>query len=105
MQKAVVLASGGVDSSTVLALAKREGFEICALSFDYGQRHRHELDAARRVAQSLGITRHAITRLDLTAFGGSALTADIELPKYRDLRQISADVPGTYVPARTTILI
>ena len=103
--KAVVLVSGGVDSSTVLALAKREGFEIHALSFDYGQRHRHELEAARRVVQSLGITHHEFMRFDLRAVGGSALTADIEVPKSRDLRQMSAEIPVTYVPARNTIFL
>jgi 7-cyano-7-deazaguanine synthase len=105
IRKAVVLVSGGVDSSTVLALAKQEGFEIYALSFDYGQRHRPELEAARRVAQSLGITRHAIMRFDLRAFGGSALTADIDVPKGRDLQQMAAEIPVTYVPARNTIFL
>ena len=103
--RAVVLVSGGIDSSTVLALAKREGFEIHALSFDYGQRHQHELEAARRVVQSLGITHHAFMRFDLRAVGGSALTADIEVPKSRDLRQMSAEIPVTYVPARNTIFL
>src|SRR5262245_37140035 len=78
--KAVVLVSGGIDSSTVLALVKRQAFEIYALSFDYGQRHRYELEAARRVTESMGIRQHAIMRFDLRAFGGSALTADIEVP-------------------------
>lgn len=104
-KRAVVLASGGIDSSTVLALAKKQGFEIFALTFDYGQRHRYELEAARRVVESLGVTRHVIAKIDLRAFGGSALTADMEVPKHRDFRQISSEIPATYVPARNTIFL
>jgi 7-cyano-7-deazaguanine synthase len=103
--KAVVLVSGGIDSSTVLALAKRQAFEIHALSFDYGQRHGHELEAARRVTQSLGITEHAFMRFDLRTFGGSALTSDIEVPKSRNLDKMSDEIPVTYVPARNTIFL
>ncbi len=104
-QKAVVLASGGVDSTTTLALAKKQGFEVYALSFDYGQRHRHELEAARRIVGSLGAARHVIAEINLRAFGGSALTGDWEIPKGRDLAQMSAEIPVTYVPARNTIFL
>jgi 7-cyano-7-deazaguanine synthase in queuosine biosynthesis len=85
MKRAVALASGGLDSSTVLALARKQGFDVYALSFDYGQRHRCELAAARRIAHSLGIAHHVVASVDLRAFGGSALTADIEVPKSRAL--------------------
>jgi 7-cyano-7-deazaguanine synthase len=105
MKKAVVLASGGLDSSTVMALALRQGFDVYALSFDYGQRHRNELRAAQRVAQSLGIKNHIITTMDLRAFGGSALTAEIEVPKNRDAEHIPTGIPVTYVPARNTIFL
>ncbi|HTY61432.1 MAG TPA: 7-cyano-7-deazaguanine synthase, partial [Acidobacteriota bacterium] len=105
MKRAVALASGGLDSSTALALAKNEGFDIYALSFDYGQRHRCELEAAARVAQSLGIQHHMIAKMDLRIFGGSALTADIDVPKDRDSRTISSEIPITYVPARNTIFL
>jgi 7-cyano-7-deazaguanine synthase len=105
MKKAVALASGGLDSSTAIALALKQGFEIYALSFDYGQRHRYELEAARRVLRSLGVSRHIITAIDLRPFGGSALTADIDVPKNRDLDRISTEIPTTYVPARNTIFL
>lgn len=105
MKRAVALASGGLDSSTVLALARKQGFDVYALSFDYGQRHRCELEAARRVAQSLGITHHVVASVDLRAFGGSALTANIEVPKSRAIEEISGDIPVTYVPARNTIFL
>ena len=105
MQRAVALASGGLDSSTVLALARKQGFDVYALSFDYGQRHRCELEAARRITQSLGITHHVVASVDLRAFGGSALTADIEVPKSRAPREISGEIPVTYVPARNTIFL
>jgi len=105
MTRAVALASGGLDSSTVMAIAKREGFDVYALSFDYGQRHRCELEAARRVAQSLGVERHVIARIDLRTFGGSALTADIQVPKHRDPARIPGEIPVTYVPARNTIFL
>ena len=103
--KAVVLASGGVDSTTTLALAKKEGFQIHALSIDYGQRHRQELEAARRAVEHLGAVRHVITKVDLRAFGGSALTADIAVPKGRVLDKMAAEIPVTYVPARNTIFL
>jgi 7-cyano-7-deazaguanine synthase len=105
MKRAVALASGGIDSSTAMALAQKQGFEIHALSFDYGQRHRCELEAARRVVQSLNITDHVIASIDLRVFGGSALTADIEVPKGRDIHRISTGIPVTYVPARNTIFL
>jgi 7-cyano-7-deazaguanine synthase len=102
---AVVLVSGGLDSATVLAIARAEGFDCHALSFDYGQRHRFELDAAKRVCESLGVARHVVLPLDLRAFGGSALTADIAVPKGRDEARMQAAIPVTYVPARNTIFL
>jgi 7-cyano-7-deazaguanine synthase len=105
MRRAVALASGGLDSSTAMAIAKSNGFGIYALSFDYGQRHRCELEAARRVAQSLGVERHVIAKVDLRIFGGSALTADIQVPKNRDPARICEEIPATYVPARNTIFL
>lgn len=105
MKRAVCLLSGGLDSSTCLALARREGFACYALSFDYGQRHRYELEAARRVAMSLGTVEHKVIALDLRAFGGSALTEEIEVPKSRDAAQMGSGIPVTYVPARNTIFL
>lgn len=104
---AVVLLSGGLDSTTVLSIAKREGFAVNALSFNYGQRHSAEVDAARRIARSAGVIRHEIAEMDLRAFGASALTADIRVPKNRDLGSDSAkaEIPVTYVPARNTIFL
>ncbi len=104
-RKAVALVSGGIDSATTLALAAKQGFDVCALSFDYGQRHRHELEAARRVASSLGASRHVVAKIDLRMFGGSALTAEIEVPKGRDLQAMPREIPVTYVPARNTIFL
>jgi 7-cyano-7-deazaguanine synthase len=103
MKRAVALASGGLDSSTAIAIAQRQGFDVHALSFDYGQRHRCELDAAQRVTQSMGIKNHIIATIDLRTFGGSALTADIAVPKGRNIA--SAEIPATYVPARNTIFL
>lgn len=105
MKKAVCLLSGGLDSATALACARRDGFSMYALTFDYGQRHRIELEAAARVARQLGAAEHRIFRLDLRAFGGSALTADIAVPKDRALLQPAAEIPVTYVPARNTIFL
>jgi 7-cyano-7-deazaguanine synthase len=106
MPKAVVLLSGGLDSATVLAIARSEGFEPYALSFDYGQRHKHELASAARVAQAQGVTAHRTVTFDLRAFGGSALTADIDVPKGRSVESMgAADIPVTYVPARNTIFL
>jgi 7-cyano-7-deazaguanine synthase len=103
--RAVVLLSGGVDSSTALAVARREGFACHALSFDYGQRHRRELDAARAVARALGAAEHRIAAIDLRAFGGSALTGDLQVPKDRPPEEIAQGIPVTYVPARNTIFL
>ena len=102
MPHAVVLLSGGLDSYTAAAVARSEGFELSALSVRYGQRHARELDAARAVAKALGIPRHVEIDLDLRAFGGSALTSDVEVPKDR---AINTDIPVTYVPARNTIFL
>ena len=102
---AVVLLSGGLDSATVLAIAKAEGYELYALSFSYGQRHAWELEAAKRVAASIGVAQHRIATIDLRAFGGSALTADIDVPKGRDPDEMSHGIPITYVPARNTIFL
>jgi len=103
--KAVCLLSGGLDSSTCLALARREGYECYALSFDYGQRHRVELEAAARVAQALGAARHVVARIDLRQIGHSALTDDLAVPKGRSAQDMSHGIPVTYVPARNTIFL
>jgi 7-cyano-7-deazaguanine synthase len=104
-KKAVCLLSGGLDSSTCLALARRESYACFALSFDYGQRHKHELQAAARIAALFGAERHLITKIGLDAFGGSALTADIAVPKARSAGEMSHGIPITYVPARNTIFL
>ena len=103
--RAVVLLSGGLDSTTALAIARAEGYECHALSFEYGQRHARELESARRVAAALGATAHLTLRLDLRAIGGSALTADIPVPKARAAEAIGTGIPVTYVPARNTIFL
>ena len=102
---AIVLLSGGLDSATVLAIARSQGFDCSALSFDYGQRHRFELEAAQKVAKSLGAVTHRTCRLDLRVFGGSALTDDIDVPKDRSDAAMASGVPITYVPARNTIFL
>jgi len=102
---AVVLLSGGLDSSTVAAIAASEGFEVNALSFSYGQRHSFELEAARRMAKSLGIAQHRVATIDLRVFGGSALTDDIDVPKSRTTAEMEHGIPITYVPARNTIFL
>jgi 7-cyano-7-deazaguanine synthase len=104
-RRAVVLLSGGLDSATAFAAARAEGFECYALSFDYGQRHDRELESARRVAAALGAKEHLVLRLDLRAIGGSALTADIPVPKGRSGEAIGIGIPVTYVPARNTIFL
>ena len=104
-KRAVVLLSGGLDSTTVLAIARSEGYTCSALSFDYGQRHDVELEAARRVAAAFGVERHVVARIDLRAFGGSALTADVEVPKDRAVDEMESGIPITYVPARNTIFL
>lgn len=103
--RAVVLISGGLDSTTALAIARHQGYACYGLSFDYGQRHRFELEAAQKVCTSLGVQDHAIIRLDFRRFGGSALTADIEVPKDRDEQSMSQGIPVTYVPARNTVFL
>ncbi|HXG12877.1 MAG TPA: 7-cyano-7-deazaguanine synthase QueC [Gemmataceae bacterium] len=102
---AVVLLSGGLDSATVLAVARHEGFRCHALTINYGQRHAAELEAARRVAQALGVVQHRVLDLDLRIFGGSALTADIAVPKDRPAEQMAEGIPITYVPARNTLFL
>ena len=105
MKRAVVLLSGGIDSTTTLAIARAEGCEAYALSFDYGQRHHIEIDSARRVADSLGAKEHRVAKIDLRVFGGSALTGDVTVPKKRSETEISQGIPVTYVPARNTIFL
>ena len=105
MPPAVCLLSGGLDSSTCLALARREGYDCYALSFDYGQRHNVELEAARRVATSIGVKQHVTMRIGLEAFGGSALTSDLAVPKDRPLESMEHGIPITYVPARNTVFL
>jgi 7-cyano-7-deazaguanine synthase len=104
MKRAVVLLSGGLDSATTLAICRADGFETHALSFDYGQRHKMELNAAKRTAAALGAYDHRIAAIDLRVFGGSALTADLPVPKNREPRQ-DDEIPITYVPARNTIFL
>ena len=104
-KQAVVLLSGGLDSATVAAIAAGEGFAVNALSFSYGQRHSFELEAARRVAQSLRVAKHRVAQIDLRAFGGSALTDDIAVPKGRSSDEMEHGIPITYVPARNTIFL
>jgi 7-cyano-7-deazaguanine synthase len=105
MKRAVVLLSGGLDSATTLAIAKHDGYETFALSFEYGQRHRIEIDSAKQIAQSLGVREHRIAKIDLRVFGGSALTDGIDVPKNRIDAQIANQIPVTYVPARNTIFL
>ena len=103
--KAVCLLSGGLDSATCLAQARKDGFECYALSFDYGQRHRVELEAARQVAAALGANDHRVAKIDLRVFGHSALTDEIAVPKGRDEAAMNREIPVTYVPARNTIFL
>jgi len=103
--RAVVLLSGGLDSTTVLAIARAAGFDAYALSFDYGQRHAYELESARRVAAALGAPDHVVASIDLRVFGGSALTSDIDVPKHRPIESMGESIPITYVPARNTIFL
>jgi 7-cyano-7-deazaguanine synthase len=105
MRSAVVLLSGGLDSATAVAIARREGYALYALSVDYGQRHRFELEAARRVAEAVGVEDHAVVKVDLARFGGSALTADIAVPKGRPAEEMAQGIPITYVPARNTVFL
>ena len=103
--KAVVLLSGGIDSATTLVIAQNSGFDIYALSFRYGQRHAVEMEAAVRIAQKSNVAKHLILDIDLRKIGGSALTADIEVPKNRKAKEMTKDIPATYVPARNTIFL
>lgn len=103
--KAVVLLSGGLDSTTTLAVAQNEGFEAHALTFRYGQRHEAEIEAARRIACGAGVVQHVVVQIDLRVFGGSALTSNIDVPKDRRLEEMSHGIPVTYVPARNTIFL
>src|SRR3954470_12632236 len=105
MTQAVVLVSGGLDSATALAVARSQGFQTHALSVDYGQRHRAELDCARRVAKALGAVRHTVVAVDLRAVGGSALTADVAVPRDRPFEAMGHGIPVTYVPARNTVFL
>jgi 7-cyano-7-deazaguanine synthase len=102
---AVVLLSGGLDSATTAAVARNQGFDLHALTVDYGQRHRFELQAAGRVARSLAVQQHTVLSIDLAQLGGSALTADIDVPKGRTEPEMDAEIPVTYVPARNTVLL
>lgn len=104
-RKAVVLSSGGVDSTTAMAMARSEGYEVYSLSFNYGQRHAHELKAAKRVAKALGAKDHLVIKIDMKKIGGSALTANINVPKGRNEGEMQHDIPVTYVPARNTIFL
>jgi 7-cyano-7-deazaguanine synthase len=105
MKKAVVLISGGLDSATTAAIAKSEGFDLYTLSFDYGQRHRREIESAKAVAESLSAEDHLVISFDMRKIGGSALTADIDVPLDRQVEEISGEIPVTYVPARNTIFL
>ena len=105
MKKGIVLSSGGLDSSTIMAMAKEEGFEIYSLSFKYGQRHLYELESAKRIAKFFKVKEHKIINIDLRDFGGSALTDEIEVPKNRSENEMSNEIPVTYVPARNTIFL
>ena len=103
--RAVLLLSGGLDSTTTLAVARAQGHEVYAMSFRYGQRHAHELEAARRVAAAFGVARHVVVDVDLRQFGGSALTGDLPVPKDRPAAEMGTGIPITYVPARNTIFL
>ncbi len=104
-RNAVILLSGGLDSATVLAIARAEGFACFALSFRYGQRHEFELEAAKNVAKQLGVERHVIAQIDLRMFGAVTLTSEIEVPKDQSIDEMSDEIPVTYVPARNTIFL
>jgi len=104
-KKAVVLLSGGIDSATTLAIAKQQGFAVFAISFNYGQRHKIELQAAKAIARSMSVHKHLVIDVDLFKIGGSALTADITVPKAREQKKIAISIPITYVPARNTIFL
>lgn len=103
--RAVILLSGGLDSTTALAIAKNQGYDLYALTFRYGQRHACEIDAARRIATSMGVSQHVVAEIDLRVFGGSALTDDIDVPKNRNTGEMADGIPITYVPARNTVFL
>jgi 7-cyano-7-deazaguanine synthase len=105
MKRAVVLLSGGLDSTTTMAIAIAQGYEAYALSFDYGQRHQIEIDAASRIAESLGAKEHRVAKIDMRMFGGSALTDNVGVPKNRSETEIADGIPVTYVPARNTVFL
>ena len=105
MKKAVILLSGGLDSTTTLAIAQKEGFTLYGLTFRYGQRHQFEIGASQKIAEACNLTDHIITEIDLCAFGGSALTDDIDVPKDRPANTMNESIPITYVPARNTIFL
>ena len=105
IKRAIVLSSGGLDSTTAMAIAKAEGYDIYSLSFSYGQRHSGELEAAKKVAAAMGVGKHLVLDIDLKLIGGSALTDDIEVPKDRNEAEMTGDIPVTYVPARNTIFL
>ncbi|HID77529.1 MAG TPA: 7-cyano-7-deazaguanine synthase, partial [Planctomycetaceae bacterium] len=105
MAKAVVLISGGLDSATMAAIARAEGYALYGLTVDYGQRHRFEIEAAGRVARAIGTCRHVVLRIDLSVFGGSALTSSLPVPKDRSDDEMTSRIPITYVPARNTVLL
>jgi 7-cyano-7-deazaguanine synthase len=105
MKHAIVLLSGGLDSATTLAIARSQDYEAYALSFDYGQRHKRELDAAKKIARSLGAKKHLVVEIDNQIFAGSALTGDVDVPKSRSDKEIETGIPVTYVPARNTIFL
>ena len=104
-KKAVVLLSGGLDSTTCLAMAREQGFALYGLTIHYGQRHHVELEAGRRVAAAMGVVRHVEMEIDLRRFGGSALTADVAVPKHDTVEEIGTEIPITYVPARNTVFL
>ncbi len=104
-RKAIVLLSGGLDSTTVLAHAKSEGYQVYAISFKYGQRHIVEVEAARRVADAQGVAGHVVCEIDLRVFGGSALTSEVAVPKHEAAGDVAEDIPITYVPARNTVFL
>ena len=101
----MILSSGGLDSTTVIAIAQSEGFEIYSLSFDYGQRHVYELKAAKKIAERFQVAKHLVISIDLHAIGGSALTDDLDVPKSRNMKTMTSEIPITYVPARNTIFL
>jgi 7-cyano-7-deazaguanine synthase len=106
MKKAIILLSGGIDSATCCAIAKKRGFALCAMTFSYGQRHAYELVAAKKIAKHLGIAEHKVVKIDLRTFGGGSLTSELKVPRHRDINRKGVhEIPNTYVPARNTIFL